>query len=274
MWISHFWNDSDNWLNIPSDSSSKMFGVLLSEIYLGRQAFLQTLCYGREGARFSNTHSNLSSTPWCGWDPLQPCLREGWFWHVNTADSSVTWPWFFSLLLFKLVQASMASRFFVHSWGSRKSHALVKVRLNCCHKDTEKYSGSDEIAYFSHGLDHQAPLSMGFSRRGHWSGLPFSPPGDVPDPGVEPRPPALQVDSSPSEPPGKPFSLRDQSRYRRTGAGHLVARYKVVRLSSLFLLSTSPYLRSSPWAVPVAPFRRCDPGFVHITSTYLPVSVT
>ena len=40
---------------------------------------------------------------------------------------------------------------------------------------------------------HQAPLSMGFSRQEHWSGLPCPPPGDLPDPGIEPRSPALQV---------------------------------------------------------------------------------
>ena len=32
----------------------------------------------------------------------------------------------------------------------------------------------------------QAPLSMGFSRQGYWSGLPCPPPGDLPDPGIEP----------------------------------------------------------------------------------------
>ena len=33
---------------------------------------------------------------------------------------------------------------------------------------------------------HQAPMSMGFSRQEYWSGLPFPPPGDLPDPGIEP----------------------------------------------------------------------------------------
>ena len=51
---------------------------------------------------------------------------------------------------------------------------------------------------------HQAPLSVGFSREEYWSGLPFPSPGDLPNPGIEPRYPALQVDSLPSEPPGKP----------------------------------------------------------------------
>ena len=42
---------------------------------------------------------------------------------------------------------------------------------------------------------HQAPLSMGFSRQEHWSGLPFPSPRYLPDPGIEPRSPALQADS-------------------------------------------------------------------------------
>ena len=52
---------------------------------------------------------------------------------------------------------------------------------------------------------HQAPPSMGFSGQEHWSGLPFPSPGDLPDPGIEPRSPALQADALTSEPPGKPL---------------------------------------------------------------------
>ena len=51
----------------------------------------------------------------------------------------------------------------------------------------------------------QAPMSMEFSRQEYWSGLPFSSSGDLPHPGIEPRPPTLQAESSPSEPPGKPL---------------------------------------------------------------------
>ena len=53
----------------------------------------------------------------------------------------------------------------------------------------------------------QAPLSMGFFRQGNWSGLPFLPPGDLPDPGTEPMIPAsptLAGGLSTTEPPGKP----------------------------------------------------------------------
>ena len=44
---------------------------------------------------------------------------------------------------------------------------------------------------------------MGFSRQEYWTGLPFPPPEDLPDPGIEPRSPELQADTLPSEPPGK-----------------------------------------------------------------------
>ena len=52
-------------------------------------------------------------------------------------------------------------------------------------------------------LAYQAPPSMLFSRQEYWSGLPFPSPGDLPDPGMEPRSPALRADALPSEPPGK-----------------------------------------------------------------------
>ena len=47
---------------------------------------------------------------------------------------------------------------------------------------------------------YQAPPSMGFSRQECWNGLPFPSPGDLPDPGIEPRSPILQADALPSEP--------------------------------------------------------------------------
>ena len=69
---------------------------------------------------------------------------------------------------------------------------------------------------------HQAPPSMEFSRqeywsekkkkkKEYWSGLSFLPPGDLPDPGIKLRSPALQADSCPSEPSGKPKECVEQS---------------------------------------------------------------
>ena len=55
---------------------------------------------------------------------------------------------------------------------------------------------------------HHAPLSMEFSRQECWSGLPFPSPGHLPDPGIKPTTlvsPALQVNSLPLVPPGKPL---------------------------------------------------------------------
>ena len=95
---------------------------------------------------------------------------------------------------------------------------------------------------------HKAPLSMEFSRQEYWSGLPFPlqeifqeisrrssrrSPGDLPDPGIEPGSPALQADSLPSEPPGKP---------------HLALPFNFPRprpqLANFFLTSTNTYLIS------------------------------
>ena len=55
---------------------------------------------------------------------------------------------------------------------------------------------------------HHAPLFMEFFRQEYWSGLPFIPPGDLPDPGIKPeshQSPSLQADSLPLAPPGKPL---------------------------------------------------------------------
>ena len=54
--------------------------------------------------------------------------------------------------------------------------------------------------------------SMEFSRPEYWSGQPFHYPGDLPNPGIEPKSPTLQADSLPAEPPGKP---------KNTGVGSL-----------------------------------------------------
>ena len=56
-------------------------------------------------------------------------------------------------------------------------------------------------------VPHQAPLPMEFSIQEYWSGLPCPPPGDLPDPGIEPASltfPAWQAGSLPLAPPGKP----------------------------------------------------------------------
>ena len=58
----------------------------------------------------------------------------------------------------------------------------------------------------SRTIAYQAPLSFGFSRQEYWNGLPFPPPGDLPNPGIKPVSPASSALASgfiTTEPPGK-----------------------------------------------------------------------
>ena len=72
---------------------------------------------------------------------------------------------------------------------------MVKVKSLSC---VQLFGTPWTVAY-------QAPPSMGFSRQEYWSGLLFPSPEDLPDPGIEPRSPTLEVDALTSEPPGKPI---------------------------------------------------------------------
>ena len=57
---------------------------------------------------------------------------------------------------------------------------------------------------------------MGFSKQEYWSGLPFPSPGDLPDPGIEPRSPALQADSLPTGVGGGGWGCKNK-KANRTG---------------------------------------------------------
>ena len=85
---------------------------------------------------------------------------------------------------------------------------------------------------------NQAPPSMGFSRQEYWSGLPFPSPGDLPDPRIKPRSPALQADALTSEPPGKPLCPNpggfDEEFYSKSSmVGWLIRLRCVCRASTL-----------------------------------------
>ena len=90
--------------------------------------------------------------------------------------------------------------------------ACVHIRRAC----VRMLSGFSCVWLFSTPwtLAHQAPLSMGFSRRQYWSGLPCPSPRDLPDSGAEPMSPALQVDSSSANPCGKPAHVRSYGSFR------------------------------------------------------------
>ena len=65
------------------------------------------------------------------------------------------------------------------------------------HSDKVKVKSLSRVQLFATPwtVAHQAPPSMGFSRQEYWRGLPFPSPGDLPNPGIEPRSSALQADT-------------------------------------------------------------------------------
>ena len=66
-------------------------------------------------------------------------------------------------------------------------------------------------------MDLPSSASVGFSRQEYWSELPFPSPGGLHNPGIEPGSPALQADSLPAEPPGKPeVNLRGEEKPGRS----------------------------------------------------------
>ena len=81
-----------------------------------------------------------------------------------------------------------------HLWGRTES-------------DTTEATQQQQQQQQQQTVAHQALLSVEFSRKEDWSGLPFPSPGDLPNLGIEPGSPTLQADSLLSEPSGKPFVL-------------------------------------------------------------------
>ena len=91
------------------------------------------------------------------------------------------------------------------SWSRREGDWAQPLKE--WHSPSEEVKSLSCVWLFATPLTvaYQAPPSMRFSREECWSGLPFPSPGDLPDPGIKPRSPALQADALPSEPPGKPW---------------------------------------------------------------------
>ena len=80
-----------------------------------------------------------------------------------------------------------------------------RVTILSCGRMLSHTDVSDSATPWTAALE--APLSMGFSRQEYWSGLPFPPPGDLPDSGIEPLSPALSDGFFATELPGKPVVL-------------------------------------------------------------------
>ena len=88
----------------------------------------------------------------------------------------------------------------IHTWLLEKTWFWLYGKWKWSHSVVSDFAIPWTVVY-------QASLSMGFSRQEYWSGLPFPSPGGLPDPAIEPKSSALQADTLPSEPPGKPKTL-------------------------------------------------------------------
>ena len=91
----------------------------------------------------------------------------------------------------------------------------------------------------------QAPPSMEFSRSEYWSGLPFPSPGDLPDPGIEPRSPTFQANTLPSEPPGKPLFKLCVKTDRSSG----IPLWRSAKNTQLALRGSGPSKGAVQWRV-------------------------
>ena len=85
-----------------------------------------------------------------------------------------------------------------YRYSERKKNSVWKLTFK--RKSKVKLLSHVWLFETPRAVTYQAPLSMGFSRQEYWSGLPFPSPGDLPNPGIEPRSLALQTDALPSEP--------------------------------------------------------------------------
>ena len=106
------------------------------------------------------------------------------------------------------------------------------------------------LSHFSHiwlfvilsTIASQAPLSMGFSRQEYWNGLPSSPPGDLPDPGIKPMSltsPALVANSLPLEPPGESMYMHSLLILMGIEIFHLIEKTVESTLCFVFLSAWS-----------------------------------
>ena len=124
-------------------------------------------------------------------------LFHSWLW-----KGRYSWDWDLSNYFLQKGQGLFFTFQFRIAW---KKFGLDRETSSVWDRKWSRTVVSDSL--WPHGLPgglpgYQAPPSMGFSRQKYWSGLPSPSPGDLPDPGIEPRSPTLQADAITSEPPG------------------------------------------------------------------------
>ena len=91
-------------------------------------------------------------------------------------------------------------------WGSQSRERGLKAEMKESESESEVAQSCPTLCD-PWTVAHQAPPSVGFSRQEYWNGLPLPSPGDLPNPGIEPRSPTFQADALTSD-KGLEFSRR------------------------------------------------------------------
>jgi len=97
-------------------------------------------------------------------------------------------------------------------WHRKRSDTTKRLSLSLSINESERKKVKSLSCVWLFAIPwtvvYQASLSMGFSRQEYWSGLPFPSPGDLPDPGIQTQVSCNAGRALPSEPPGKPLSIK------------------------------------------------------------------
>ena len=120
---------------------------------------------------------------------------------ITTVDMHNTYNLVTSLL--KILPCLFKDKALFLIWHTRASIInLPPFKTHLTHVQSAKSC----LTHCNPTVAHQPPLSLGFSKQEYWSGFPLPPPGDLPDPGIKPKSPVLQVDSLPLSHLGSPSS--------------------------------------------------------------------
>ena len=115
-----------------------------------------------------------------------------------------------------------------YSWRCMCNYPL-NLQDNACFIKKERENESRSV--LSNSATPWTTQSMEFSRPEYWSGYPFPSSGDLPIPGIKSRSPALQADSLPAEPPGKPIKKKERKKNSSTLNLDLgLAKHSIFRL--------------------------------------------
>ena len=124
--------------------------------------------------------------------------RNGWIFKIYNSTNTAIYPYDFKISSFPDFPSFQCYQNYSTQKNTGICAVLTKYSLGGWrYKDTFVLScfSCVQLCETLRTAACQAPLSMGFSRREYYSGLPCPPPGNLPDPGIKPGPPALQADS-------------------------------------------------------------------------------